>query len=172
MLIFPVPGDREENAIPLAPPLIAKGDLVLSPTSSTIDSPHFDLPLTDLLCLVAARAEESLQEPYDRTAPQVYSMALRVVHDAHRAERITQQVYLDVWWRAAEFDASAGSVESWLTLLTRARLIDDLRHGRPDRHARPAAREQAGSAAEAWLRSIRSGAGAMVGLAGLPASAA
>ena len=142
---------------------------MLSPTSSTIESAHSEVPLADLLFLVAARAKESLQHLYDRTSPQVYSMALTVVRDADRAERITQQVYLDVWWRAAEFDASAGSVESWLTLLTRARLIDDLRHSR---RARPAARTQAGSAAEAWLRSIRSGAGAMVGSAGIPASAA
>ena len=145
---------------------------MLSPTSSTIESAHSDLPLADLLFMIAARAKESLQQLYDRTSPQVYSIALTVVRDADRAERITQQVYLDVWWRAAEFDASAGSVESWLTLLTRARLIDDLRHSRLDRCARPAGRTQAGSAAEAWLRSIRSGAGAMVGSAGMPASAA
>jgi RNA polymerase sigma-70 factor (ECF subfamily) len=128
--------------------------------------------LAELLRLVAGRAKEPLEQLYQRTSPQVYSMALAVVRDAPRAERITKQVYLDVWWRVAEFDASSASVESWLTLLTRARLIDDLRHSRIDRRARPAVRTQPGSAAEAWLRTIRSGAETIVGPVGVPASAA
>ena len=103
-------------------------------------------------------------------------MALIAVHDAQRAERITAQVFVDVWWRVAEFDSSAGSVEAWLTTLTRARLIDDLRHSHSERPARSAARTETraddGSTADAWLRSIRNGGRAIVGRAGVPASAA
>jgi RNA polymerase sigma-70 factor (ECF subfamily) len=144
---------------------------VLTAPSSSLNS-QTEIPLVDLLSLIADRASEPLQELYDRTAPQVYSMALTVVRDTHRAERITQQVYRDVWWRVAEFDAAAGSVESWLTLLTRARLIDDLRHSRLDRRARHAVRPQPSSAAEAWLHSIRTGADAIVGPFGVQGSAA
>ncbi|MET0967469.1 MAG: sigma factor, partial [Nakamurella sp.] len=121
-------------------------------TSSSVNPAQAEIPLVDLLRRVAGRDRQPFQQLYDRTAQQVYSMALTVVRDNHRADRITQQVYRDVWWRAAEFDASAGSVESWLTLLTRARLVDDLRHSRRERGVRPDASTESRSAAEVWLR--------------------
>lgn len=127
------------------------------------------VPLADLLRLVAGRADEAMKEFYDQTSPRVYAMALMVVADPRRAERITAQVFLDVWWRVAEFDAATGTVESWLGLLTRARLIEDLRHSRADRSARATTRTETGSTVEAWVRHIRRGGAAMVGR---PASAA
>lgn len=65
-------------------------------------------------------------------------MALRVVANDQRAEQVTAQVYLDVWWRGSEFDASTASVGSWLALLTRARIIEELRRSRTAAHNNPA----------------------------------
>ena len=102
-----------------------------SPTRPVIES-HYEVPLAALIDLIAAGTDESLRQLYDRTVPVVYSVAARAVRDVDRAELITQQVYLDVWRRAGAFDATAGSVESWLIQLTRARLIGDLRHRRAE----------------------------------------
>jgi hypothetical protein len=171
MSISPVPGSREENAVSRGTPVDQLRVIcVRTATSPSINAAQAEVPLADLLRRVAGRDSQIFQQLYDRTAPQVYSTALAVVRDNHRADRITQQVYCDVWWRAAEFDASAGSVESWLSLLTRARLVDDLRHSRLERNVRPTARTQPGSAAESWLRSIREGA--IAEPVGAPASAA
>jgi DNA-directed RNA polymerase specialized sigma24 family protein len=109
---------------------------VCSPTRSVTKSPR-DVPLAALLDLVSAGAEESLRQLYDRTAPGVFSIASAVVRDVDRAELITQQVYLDVWRCAGEFDASTGSVESWLSRLTRERLIDDVTRRRAEQRTLP-----------------------------------
>ena len=127
MSISPVPGSREENAVSRGTPVDQLRVIcVRTATSPSINAAQAEVPLADLLRRVAGRDSQIFQQLYDRTAPQVYSTALAVVRDNHRADRITQQVYCDVWWRAAEFDASAGSVESWLSLLTRARWLKPL----------------------------------------------
>jgi DNA-directed RNA polymerase specialized sigma24 family protein len=111
---------------------------------------HCDVALAALLDLIAAGAEEPFRQLYDRTAPGVYSIAAAVVRDVDRAERITHQVYLDVWRRAGEFDASAGPVESWLILLTRARLIAELRQRRAEHRKLPDAGPEPALAMAKW----------------------
>ena len=105
---------------------------MLSPSVRTADAQPAEMgpSLEVLLGHVAGRAQDAFQQLYDRTAPQVFAMAQSVVHDATRADRITAQVFLDAWWRVAEFDASAVSAGTWLAQLTRARLIEDLRQSR------------------------------------------
>ncbi|MET0864897.1 MAG: hypothetical protein ABWZ98_11230 [Nakamurella sp.] len=145
----------------------------MRPTQSPVSQESISaMPLAELLRLIAGRAEEAMREFYEQTSALVYTQSLLVVGDPRRAERITAQVFLDVWWRVAEYDPSTGTVGSWLELLTRARLIEDLKHGRAERPARTAVRTETGSTVEGWVRNIRRGGAAMVGSVGVPASAA
>jgi len=145
---------------------------VVSPTNPSI-APSSHLPLTKLLDLIADGQNGSLRQLYDRTGEQVYSLAVAIARDTHRAERITQQVYQDVWWRVADFDASLESVESWLSRLTRARLIDDLRRRRVEGQPPPHARAEPGSGiAVGWQQRTQSDANSIEGPVKEPASAA
>lgn len=63
-----------------------------------------------------------------------FSMALRVLGDQTAAEEVVQDVFVAIWRRAAQFDASRGRLSSWLLTMTRHRAIDELRR----RQRRPA----------------------------------
>jgi RNA polymerase sigma-70 factor (ECF subfamily) len=54
------------------------------------------------------------------------------VRDAGAAEDVQQQVFLDVWRRADEFDPARGSLLTWIMTITRSRAIDHLRRRTPE----------------------------------------
>lgn len=64
---------------------------------------------------------------YDRLAPILYSMALRMMNDAIEAEDVLQDGFVYIWQRANTFDASRGSPISWAITIVRHKAIDRLR---------------------------------------------
>src|SRR5437016_6544226 len=64
---------------------------------------------------------------YDRLSRPLYSLALRMLGDAGDAQDALQDVFLQIWSRAATYDPEQSSVFSWTVLLTRSRVIDRLR---------------------------------------------
>ena len=64
---------------------------------------------------------------YDRTCARVYGLVLRVLHDPGYAEETTQEVYLQIWRTAANFDAAKGSAVTWLMTLAHRRAVDRVR---------------------------------------------
>ncbi|MBZ5619599.1 MAG: sigma-70 family RNA polymerase sigma factor [Acidobacteriia bacterium] len=77
----------------------------------------------------------ALAELFDRYGRLVYSVILRVVHDASMAEDLTQETFLRVWNRVRGFDAGKGkgSIGPWLLAIAHNCAIDYLRSagGRP-----------------------------------------
>src|SRR5881227_1970742 len=64
---------------------------------------------------------------YDRLSRPLYSLALRMLGDAGDAQDALQDVFLQIWSRAATYDPEQSSVFSWTVLLTLSRVIDRLR---------------------------------------------
>ncbi|TMF09548.1 MAG: hypothetical protein E6I41_05725, partial [Chloroflexi bacterium] len=54
---------------------------------------------------LAAGNHEALAELYDRYATLAYGVAMRVLGDPGRAEDAVQDAFMNVWNRAASFDA-------------------------------------------------------------------
>ncbi len=76
----------------------------------------------------AARGElKALAALYDRYAGLLLSMANRMLGDKTMAEDLVQDVFMEVWRRAAAFDASRGSVRTWLLVRLRSRALDKMR---------------------------------------------
>ena len=69
----------------------------------------------------------ALEALYDRYSALVFSVSLRVLHDAHLAEDVTQEVFLRLWRQPASFDPARGRFISWLMSVTRNRALDELR---------------------------------------------
>ena len=69
----------------------------------------------------------SFDELYRRTSTLLYSVALGVVNHHDIAQDIVQDVFVQVWERAASYDASKGKASTWLITLTRNKSIDRLR---------------------------------------------
>ncbi|WJZ01345.1 ECF RNA polymerase sigma factor SigK [Corynebacterium freiburgense] len=80
-----------------------------------------------LLVRSAAGDKEAFASLYDALAPHALGMCLQVLRDRAQAEEVVQEVFIEVWRRAAEFDAKLGSARSWVLRLSRLRAIDRLR---------------------------------------------
>ena len=76
-----------------------------------------------LLTRVALGDQLALAELYDLTSGRIYGLLLRAVKDPALAETMLQDVYVDVWTRATEFDVSAGTAPTWLGGVVRRRLL-------------------------------------------------
>src|SRR5580658_9324145 len=61
----------------------------------------------------------------------VFGVALAVVGDPNLAEDVAQQTFERAWRRASSFDASRGSVRTWLTTIAHNLAIDTVRARKP-----------------------------------------
>ena len=71
--------------------------------------------------------DSGLAELYDRYAPLVTGLALRILRDPADAQDVLQAVFLQAWLQADRYDASRGAPEAWLCTITRTRALDQLR---------------------------------------------
>jgi RNA polymerase sigma-70 factor (ECF subfamily) len=80
-----------------------------------------------LLHAVARGDELALAALYDRYSAILLGLLLRILHDRPEAEDVLQDVFVQVWRRAADFDEARGRGFTWLVTLARSRAIDRLR---------------------------------------------
>jgi RNA polymerase sigma-70 factor (ECF subfamily) len=73
---------------------------------------------------VVRRDRAAFAALYDRTAPQLFGIALRILRQREEAEDVLQEAFVAVWDRAASFDPERGSVMTWLITVLRHRAID------------------------------------------------
>ena len=81
----------------------------------------------ELLKAVASRDEAALGQLYNRYRLILFSVLVRILNNREEAEDVLQEVFLQVWRRAADFDANRGRPFTWLVTLARSRGIDRLR---------------------------------------------
>ncbi len=98
-----------------------------------------------------ARGDESaLAALYDRYRLILFGLIQRILHSRAEAEDVLQEVFLQAWQKAANFDESRGRPFTWLVTLARSRAIDRLRSlGARDRLATASAREATEEVADA-----------------------
>lgn len=80
-----------------------------------------------LLNAIAARDEVALAQLYDRYRAILFGLLMRILNNREEAEDVLQEVFLQVWRKAADFDESRGRPFTWLVTLARSRGIDRLR---------------------------------------------
>jgi RNA polymerase sigma-70 factor (ECF subfamily) len=86
---------------------------------------------------VAGGDRAALRLVYDETTAKLFGVCLRILHDRSEAEDVLQDVYLNVWRKAASFDESRASPITWLVAIARNRAIDRVRSGAGTRLAAP-----------------------------------
>jgi RNA polymerase sigma-70 factor, ECF subfamily len=64
---------------------------------------------------------------YDLTKTRVYGLVMRVLRDPGYSEETTQEVYLEVWRTASEYDSAKGSALAWLLTMAHRRAVDRVR---------------------------------------------
>ena len=88
--------------------------------------------LQQLLIHIAGGEREALAELYQRTRSAVYGLALSYLKNAHDAQDLTQDVYVQVWDCAEQYRLT-GSPMGWLLAVCRNLCLMRLR--REERHA-------------------------------------
>ena len=67
---------------------------------------------------------------YDRHAPVLLALGLRIVRARREAEDLLHDVFLELWRHAGDYQPERGSVKSWMLLRMRSRCLDRVRsHG-------------------------------------------
>ena len=90
------------------------------------------VPDSALIERMMAGDEAALSTLYDRYSTMLFGMLMRILRDQQAAEEVLQDMFLQLWRNAAQFDAKRGSLPAWLMVIGRNRAISRLR-GRRDR---------------------------------------
>ena len=79
----------------------------------------------------------ALRIVYHDTSAKLFGVLLRILKDRNEAEDVLQDVYVQVWRKAALFDPERASPITWLVAIARNRAIDRLRSGAVNRRSDP-----------------------------------
>jgi RNA polymerase sigma-70 factor (ECF subfamily) len=80
-----------------------------------------------LVVAIASGESEAIGILYDRHAPMLYAIALRILRSQAEAEDVLHDAMLLVWERAHAYARERGSVAAWLITLVRNLSIDRIR---------------------------------------------
>ena len=69
----------------------------------------------------------AFEELYDRHSRLVYGLVLRILQQAATSEEVVQDIFLQLWRNASQYDTSRGPFLPWLLTLARNRALDQLR---------------------------------------------
>lgn len=97
-------------------------------TTATQPSTKDDSIWARLLDQVAAGESAAFDELYAAAFGTVLRITHGVLLDRSQAEEVTQEVFLEVWRRAEQFDAAKGRAASWIWRIAHARAVDRVRH--------------------------------------------
>ena len=93
-------------------------------TPKVNDEASSDAALVRRLLRKDVRAFEQL---YDRHCRIVYGLVLRILQQASTAEEVVQDVFLQLWRNASQYQEGRGPFVPWLLTLARNRALDTLR---------------------------------------------
>ncbi|HEU0197847.1 MAG TPA: sigma-70 family RNA polymerase sigma factor [Nevskiaceae bacterium] len=101
-----------------------------------------------LLRQSGGHSQSAFANLYQRTAPKLYGLCLRMLRESAEAEDALQDVYLAIWRHAASFDPGRAAPMTWLIAIARNQCIDRLRRHREVQLADGVAEELADPAPE------------------------
>jgi RNA polymerase sigma-70 factor (ECF subfamily) len=79
---------------------------------------------------IATSDARALATVYDRFAPLVYGVLLRMLQSSAAAEDLLQEVFWALWTRPERYDPQRGSLRVFLFQLARSRALDHMRRER------------------------------------------
>ncbi len=80
-----------------------------------------------LIASMGAGDQGAFAELYDRHAPRVLGLLVKMLRTRGEADDVLQDTFWHAWRIAAQYDAQRSSVAGWLTMIARSRAIDHMR---------------------------------------------
>jgi len=81
----------------------------------------------DLINKIARGDQQAFDAFYNKHSPLAYRLAVYMVRSPSDAEEVVQEVFVQIWKKAADYSSKRGNPEAWVTMMTRSRSIDKLR---------------------------------------------
>lgn len=91
-------------------------------------SPDVEADDCELIRRVAGGDRTALGLLYDRYAPIVLALGQKILRSRREAEDLLQDVFLEAWRQAGDYEPSRGSVRTWIVLRARSRALDRCRN--------------------------------------------
>ncbi len=88
---------------------------------------HEASPDAMLVSRLLQKDVSAFEQLYDRHSRSVYGLLLRILQQTGTAEEVVQDVFLQLWRNAGQYDESRGPFVPWLLTLARNRALDTLR---------------------------------------------
>ncbi len=79
-----------------------------------------------LLASIAQGDENALIACYDRYNRVLFGLIVRILYNRAESEDVLQEVFVQVWQQAKNYDEERGKAFSWLATMTHSKTIDRL----------------------------------------------
>jgi RNA polymerase sigma-70 factor (ECF subfamily) len=89
--------------------------------------PESSLSLEQILARVAEGDRDAFSQLYDRLAPRVLGLIVRLLRDRAQSEEVMQEIFLEIWQTATRYDVTRGGATSWIMTMTHRRAVDRVR---------------------------------------------
>lgn len=93
-------------------------------------APMASVPDSALIEKMMTGDESALATLYDRYSAMLFGLLTRILQDRHAAEEVLQDLFMQLWRNANQFDSNRGSLPAWLMVIARNRAISRLRGAR------------------------------------------
>jgi RNA polymerase sigma-70 factor (ECF subfamily) len=80
-----------------------------------------------LLAAIAGGDEPALELLYQRRSRLIYSLLTRMLGGETEAQEVTQDVFVQIWRKANQYDALRGTPTGWIIMIARGLALDRLR---------------------------------------------
>lgn len=80
----------------------------------------------DLMAAITRGDHDAFAHLFDRYFRLVLSISLKILRNAPEAEDLMQEVFFEIYRRAAEFDAGKGAVKAWIMRCAYSRALNRL----------------------------------------------
>ncbi len=97
-----------------------------------------------LMAAIIGRDQRALNQLYGRYRPLISKIVAEILPNEADAEEALQDVFMEIWTRAANFDAKKGKPLGWIICMARRRAIDHYRKIRRRAEASEKLRLEAG----------------------------
>ncbi len=81
----------------------------------------------DALVRAASGSEQAFADFYDLVSPTVFGVIVKIVRSQSISEEVAQDVFVELWRNAADFDPDRGTARAWAVTVARRRAIDRVR---------------------------------------------
>lgn len=102
--------------------LAAPGARTLDDTTEQANTPEL------LLRRVAGGDEQAFAALYDLVAGPVLGIVTAILHDHAQSEAVAQEVLLEIWREAAQFEERGRSALAWVLTIAHRRAVDRVRY--------------------------------------------